>query len=129
MPVNGPNLDIASSCLWDFPLIANINGENRCYYPKSDLSLRVKDFPHLVLEIISTPSEADRYRMLLQAACLARAGNALRPDRRADPFIASAIYINAELVATWHFVFQPNVSKTGVRLILRGALTTYVSAG
>jgi hypothetical protein len=118
MPVNGPNLDIASSGLWNFPLIADINDEKHCYYPKSDLSLWVKNFPHLVLEIISNTSEADRNRMLLQAACLARLGNALRQDTGRDPFITSAIYIDAKLVAMWYLLFQPDVSETGVRLIL-----------
>jgi hypothetical protein len=60
--------------------------------------------------------------MLLQTACLARLGNALRQSPGADPFIVSAIYIDNTLQATWHFLFQQNVSDTTVRLALQDAL-------
>jgi hypothetical protein len=51
------------------------------YTPKSDASLCINKFPHLVLEVYSSQSQSDRNRMLLQAACLARLGNALRGTR------------------------------------------------
>jgi hypothetical protein len=61
--------------------------------------------------------------MLLEAACLARLGNALRLDSVvADPFIVSAIYIDDQLFANWYLVYQPNVSDTAVGLFLQEAV-------
>ena len=45
--------------------------------------------------------------MLLQAACLARLGNALNQERK-HPFIVSEIYIDDQLRARWYFVYQPD---------------------
>jgi hypothetical protein len=120
MPVYGPNLDIASDALWDLLLIAEIPGDKRKYAPKSDACLHINKFPHLVLEVISDSAESDRNRMLLQAACLARLGNALRQGSTvADPFIVSAIYIDNQLDAKWYLVYQPDVLDTTVGLFLR----------
>ena len=121
MPVYGPNLDIASNTLWDFPLIVELPSLKRQYTPKSDASLRINNFPHLLLEVISDQAQSDCNRMLLQAACLARLGGALRRDA-ANPFIVSAIYIDDELCAKWHFVYQPLTSDAAVRLILQEAV-------
>jgi len=121
MPVYGPNLDIVSNSLWEFHLIADVRGEKARYNPKSDASLCISRFPHLVLELISDPSQSDRIRMLLQAACLARLGNALRPGS-ARPFIVSAIYIDDAQHAKWHLVYQPDVSNAAVGLILQEAV-------
>jgi hypothetical protein len=118
MPAYGPNLDIASNVAWDFLLIVDLPGSRRQYTPQSDASLSINNFPHLVLEVTSDPlQESDRNRMLLQAACLARLGNALRQDL-AHPFIVSAIYIDNQLRAIWHLVYQPLTSNTAVRLTL-----------
>ena len=128
MPVYGPNLDIASSGSWDLILIADVRGRKCHYTPKSNLSLCINDFPHLVLEIISDletmsdTKQSGRNGMLLQAACLARLGNALRRNPGGDPFIVSAIYVDSLLRATWYLVYQPNVSDTTVRLISQDAL-------
>ena len=122
MPVYGPNLDIGSNCLWDFPLIVDTGEEKVKYTPKSDASLRINKFPHLVLELISDQTHSDKIRMLLQAACLARVGKALSKDPE-RPVIVSAIYIDEHLCAKWHFVFvyQPRVSNA-VGSILREAV-------
>ena len=58
--------------------------------------------------------------MLLQAACLARLGNALKRDQA--PFIVSAIYINETLTATWHYVYQPEKTDRAVGLVLQVAV-------
>ena len=120
MPVYGPNLDIGSNYSWDFLLVADMGGEKAQYNPKSDASLRINKFPHLVLELNSDSSESDRIRMLLQAACLARLGDALSPSV-APPFIVSAVYIDEYQSAKWHFVYQPRGSNT-VGLILQEAV-------
>jgi hypothetical protein len=121
MPVYGPNLDIVSNRSWDFHLFVELPAAKRQYIPRSDASLSINGFPHLVLEIMSRENQSDRNRMLLQAACLARLGNALRPDA-VHPFIVSAIYIDEELRAKWHLVFQPDRSNDAVRLILQDAV-------
>ena len=121
MPVYRANLDIASSGLWDITLVADVSGEKCKYTPKNDLSLRINDVPHLVLEIVSDEAQSDRNRMLLQASCLARLGNGLRRDKKADPFIISAIYIDKTLRATWYLLYQPNALDTTVRLISQDA--------
>jgi hypothetical protein len=99
MPVYGPNLDITSDTSWDLILIADVGGHKNQYTPRSDASLRINKFPHLVLEVISDQAQSDCNCMLLQAACLARLGNAVRLDSAADPFIVSAIYIDDQLRA------------------------------
>ena len=52
--------------------------------------------------------------MLVQVACLARVGNAIKLDATGDPFTVSTIYIDDQLCATWHFMYQPNASDTTV---------------
>jgi hypothetical protein len=87
------------------------------YTPKSDASLRINGFLHLILEVISESNESDCCRMLLQAACLTRLGNALNKERK-HPFIVSAIYIDDKLRARWYFMYQPDPRNTAVRLIM-----------
>src|SRR4051794_32036107 len=64
----------SSQSQWPFPLVISFteSGAKVMYTPRSDALLRVQDVPHMILELASNPEENDRYRMLLQAACLAR---------------------------------------------------------
>jgi hypothetical protein len=117
-----PNLDIASNASWDLILVADVQGNKSRYTPRSDASLCINRFPHLILEIISNQAQSDCNRVLLQAACLARLGNALRQDPAADPFIVSAIYIDDQLRANWYLIYQPEVSDTAVGLFLQEAV-------
>lgn len=73
------------------------------YTPRSDVSLVVNDFPVLLLEVTSDPSKTDMHRMLLQAACLVRLGNALIDG---PEFLMKAIYIDDDYVATEYTLFQ-----------------------
>ena len=123
MPVYSPNLDIASGALWDFLLIPDIQGSKLKYTPKSDASLRINNLPHLILEVISDSAESDRFRMLLQAYCLARLGNALRKmPKVGDPFIVSAIYIDDALCAKWYYMYQLDGENAPVGLVLHEAV-------
>ena len=100
----------------------DVGGETRQYTPRSDISLSLNDFPHLLLEVVSDEAHGwDRYRMLLQAACLAKLGYSLRGVSK-DPFIVSAIYIDQYLFAEWYLVYQPDKSNVTVRLILQEAV-------
>jgi hypothetical protein len=119
----GPNLDIYSNGNWNFFLIPEVAGEKSQYTPRSDALLCINLFPHLILEVMSDGAHSDRNRMFLQAACLARLGNALRQDLAvSDPFICSAIYIDEELCATWYLVYQPHAPHPAVGLILPQAV-------
>jgi hypothetical protein len=128
MPAYGPNLKLASNGSWDFPLIANCEGIEYQYTPKSDASLRVNKFPRFLLEIVSDQARSNRSRTLLQAACTARLGSQLKRESAgsltvpADPFIISAVYIDEELCAQWYFVYQPSARDNAVGLILQEAV-------
>ena len=123
----GPNLDISSNDLGD-PLIADFYGEKAQYTPKSDASLRINNFTHLILKVNSDKAQSDRIQMLLQATCLARLGNVVRQDP-ARPFVVSAIYIDDILCAHWYLVYQPSASDAAVGLSCKRLFTAYVLAG
>lgn len=81
------------------------HGAKRQSAPKRDAY--INGFPHLVREVISDQDQSGRNRVLPQAACLARFGNALRREEdMARSSIVSAIYIDDELRARWHLVYQ-----------------------
>ncbi|KAI9449743.1 hypothetical protein BJY52DRAFT_1227617 [Lactarius psammicola] len=62
--------------------------------------------PILLLEVDSTPpNEVDRHRMILQAACLVRMGNALLNDR-SPTYIVKAIFIDQNYKATEYTLYQ-----------------------
>lgn len=122
MVVYDPNLDITSKLQFEFPLLVKTQGLLVTYTPKSDASLWIGKFPHLLLEVVSDQAHSDRHRMLLQAKCLAKFGNALRRNSRSDPFVISAIYINERLYASWYLVYQADPLKPEVRLISQEAV-------
>jgi hypothetical protein len=88
-------------------LIANTlsDGENYSYMPRSDFYLALDGSIYLLVEVQSNENEADRYRMLLQAACATRLGNSLRQD---DPFIVTAFYITSSGRMQRYFLFLSN---------------------
>lgn len=57
---------------------------------------------YLLVEVQSDKQQYDRYRMLLQAACVARLGRVLYNN----PFIVMALYIENSGKVTRYFVFQ-----------------------
>ncbi|KAF8508204.1 kinase-like domain-containing protein, partial [Gautieria morchelliformis] len=83
------------------------------YTRRSDASLLVDGYPHMLMEIQSRSDGYDCYRMLLQAACLVHLSNALRHTNK-DPFIITAIYIDSEFLATRYLVWQPENHRTDV---------------
>ena len=113
MPIYGPNLDIASNGPWEFALITELPGGKARYTPKSGALLCIDKFPHLIIEVFSEDSQPDHFRMLLQAACVARLGNKLRQSP-VHPFIVSAIYIDDDLCTQWHFTYQPLAADLAV---------------
>jgi serine/threonine protein kinase len=77
--------------------------------------MRIRDFPHILLEVNSQGNESDKYRMLLQASCLARFGNKLRASTSTGPIVIMAIYIDKGFSASQYLVYQPVVTSTEVR--------------
>ena len=79
----------------------------------SDFHMRIRNFPHLILEVASQSSERDKYRLLLQASCLARIGNKLL-KQDAEPIIVMAVYIDNAFHAFQYLLYQPDASRTSV---------------
>ena len=102
-----------SGTKWPFPLVVKTSGEKYQYSPMSDFHMRIRGFPHLVLEVISQTAGGDRFRMLLQASCLARLGNMLR-KQSSKPVVIMAIYIDNYFRATEYLLYQPETSSAEV---------------
>lgn len=82
------------------------------YIPRSDFSISVKDFPHLLLAL--SPDKSHRgsvHRMLLQASCLVRLGNTLLADQ-SSTFLVKAIYVDRDSHAVEYTLYQRG-SKPG----------------
>jgi hypothetical protein len=94
---------------WSFGLVvkAGQGTKNRFQYtPRSDFSLSIDGFPHVILEISSDKiKKRDHNRMLLQASCLVRLGNMLIADKSSTFFI-KAIYIDHDFTAIEYTLFQ-----------------------
>jgi hypothetical protein len=83
------------------------------YTPQSDFHFSIREFPFIVLEVISDPHrEADRYRMLIQAAFIVRLANIIL-NPTTFLFVAMAIFFN-ETSFDRYLVYQPNISVTAV---------------
>ncbi|KAH9962518.1 hypothetical protein BGW80DRAFT_865225 [Lactifluus volemus] len=98
---------------WPFSLIVNANsiereGKHYRHTPRSDFHLSVDRLVSLLVEVQSEKSEGDRYRMLLQAACVARLGRQLLDDDESNPFIVVALYVKNNGTALRYLVFQPD---------------------
>ena len=108
-------LTLCDSC-WQFPfrLVVRAQGEKLCYTPRIDFHMRIRNFPHLLLEINSQPNESDRYRLLLHASCLARLGNSLRASTSRGPIVIMAIYIDQDFEASQYLLHQPVATCTEV---------------
>ena len=103
-----------SGAQFPFQLLVQAGNEKLKYTPRSDFFMSIRNFPHLLLEVVSQPNEGDRYRMLLQASCLARLGNSLRASTSQRPVVIMAIYIDEFLVASQYLLYQPAVKSTKV---------------
>lgn len=89
---------------WPIPLVLEVGRKNlHLYTPRSDFSVTMRDFPVLLLEVCSDSQGHDRNRMLLQASCLVRLGNALKKE---EGFVTRAIYIDGSYHVTEYTFFQ-----------------------
>jgi hypothetical protein len=97
-----------------FHLVVETRGQKSICTPRSDFLMCIKDFPHLLLEVNSQSNESDRFRMLLQASCIARIGNWLRTSTSRKPITIMAIYIDKYFKANQYLLYQPDVGSTEV---------------
>jgi len=110
---------IRSGSGYNFHLVVETDGTRMKYTPRNDFHLAINDFPHIVLEVNSQSNEADKFRMLLQAACLSRIGNWLRNpdcDDKDRPIAIMAIYIDEGFRAHQYILCQPDVGMVNAIL-------------
>ncbi|PCH41524.1 hypothetical protein WOLCODRAFT_163170 [Wolfiporia cocos MD-104 SS10] len=104
--VDGTNYDKSVGVM---PLLIGDGSSNSWhpYNPKNDfmLSMTESEFPLIIGESVSdVETEADRARMLLQAAVYVRVGNHFRKDD--NEFVQLCIYLNKHLEAERYLVYQ-----------------------
>ncbi|KAI9458962.1 hypothetical protein F5148DRAFT_1287262 [Russula earlei] len=97
---------------WPHHLVVETTNDKKVhkYTPKSDFCMLIGNIPHLILEVASEPSERDKYRLLLQASCLARILNKLRTPN-AIPVIVMALCIDNSFRAV-QYLLQPDELTT-----------------
>src|SRR5216684_4690464 len=106
---------------WPFPLLAVAREGKPTMYrytPMNDFHLAIEHFPYCLLEVVSgkkagLENQADCWRLVLQASCLARLGNKFRRNTN-HPVVIMGIYIDSELYAHEFLVYQPDISDKKV---------------
>lgn len=110
-----------SDVTWTLILVVvaqDTGGQQFQYSPRSDFSISMGGFPHLLLEVSSDKlKERDKNRMLLQASCLVRLGNALLGDQ-SSTFFVKAIYINHDYCAVEYTLYQRGLDGEVVFLLI-----------
>jgi hypothetical protein len=94
---------------WGFPIFLTTEGQPDAwcqFRPRSDLMVSLRSFlcPLLISAVVSQNDEADRYRMLLQAIAVARAGQYLIRQGAQIQFFVVAIYLKANLIAERYII-------------------------
>ena len=104
---------------WSFPIIGKLENSDQKYHkytPMNDFHLAIQGFPYVLLEVISDETcQSDRYRMLIQASCLARLANMHYNTQDAIPFVVMAIYFDKTSFQRY-LVFQPN--KYSIKVLM-----------
>ncbi|KAH8999747.1 hypothetical protein EDB92DRAFT_1812870 [Lactarius akahatsu] len=96
--IDSSQIDTGLQCgtSWIFNLVVEVEGEVDLY----------KGFPHLVAKVVSDRGGGkDKNRMLLQASCLVRLGNALLKGKPPE-FAVKAIYFDCHFYATEYTLYQ-----------------------
>jgi hypothetical protein len=90
---------------WPFSLVVEIIRDNNQYQyiPSSNFALSVESFPYLLLAVAS--QKGDLHRLLLQASCLVRLGNALLTDK-SPTFSVKAIHVDKDYYAAEYTLYQ-----------------------
>ncbi|KAN0081514.1 hypothetical protein V8E55_009138 [Tylopilus felleus] len=103
---------------WQFPIFVDTTAAPKAFRkftPRSDWMVisRKHRIPFVISEVISNRNETDRYRMLIQATALARAGHSLLKSSTGTFFIV-AIYLDAKMVASRYIVMQHPSDQKGI---------------
>ncbi|KAI5992897.1 kinase-like domain-containing protein [Pisolithus albus] len=105
-----PDIKYETEMPWGFPIFIGTSYSAhswRKYTPKSNLV--VSSAGHLIpffVSVISMASEEDRFRMLLQAIAVARAGKKLLKNTSERNFFVVAVYLSEKMVASRYIVMQ-----------------------
>ena len=94
---------------WQFPIFLSTPAQldSWCqFHPRSDFMISSRSFlfPFLISEVILQRNEQDRYRMLLQAIAVARAGQYLMEAGAPMRFFVVAVYLHADLTVERYVV-------------------------
>jgi hypothetical protein len=104
---------------WQFPIFINSPGmESPCqFHPKNDAMVVSPLFqcPLLISEVASQEDGSDRWRMLLEAIAVARAGQFLMKKNEKNFVIA--IYLTAEMIAQRFVVAQTGEDSKVCRML------------
>ncbi|KAI6029094.1 kinase-like domain-containing protein [Pisolithus microcarpus] len=76
--------------------------------------------PFFVSEVISVKNEEDRFRMLLQAIAVARAGKRLLKNTSKRRFFVVAVYLDKGMVASRYIVTQTGRDRDGAAGVYQG---------
>jgi hypothetical protein len=89
---------------WPLKLIVFVDSEKKRfrYTPRSDFHASFDKLPYLLVEVQSEADQGNRYRMLLQAACVARFGR----QSYGKPYIVVALYIENTGRVTRYLIFE-----------------------
>ncbi|KAN0081577.1 hypothetical protein V8E55_009201 [Tylopilus felleus] len=106
---------------WGFPIFVDTSSTmNVCrkFTPRSDWMVISPQFriPFIISEVISNKTQNDRWRMLVEAIPLARAGQFLLKPTSKKTFFVVAIYVTADLIASRYIVMPTedgNAKKKG----------------
>ena len=101
---------LVSGAQWPLGLVIDAQEDQYRYIPRSNFSIAMRGFPALLLDVASGQDEDSKdgkeiHRILLQASCLVRLGNALLKDT-SPAFLVKAIYVNSEYYATEYTLYQ-----------------------
>jgi hypothetical protein len=99
---------------WLLKLIVSVDSSRKKFHytPRSDFHVSVDRLVYLLVKVQSDIYQSDRYRMLLQAACVARLGYMFYNN----PFIVVALYIENFGRVTRYFLFQRDGTDPTVRM-------------
>ncbi|KAH9024723.1 hypothetical protein EDB84DRAFT_1564324 [Lactarius hengduanensis] len=105
-----PDAKSAFGLAWSLSLfvkaVEDEGGQLSQYAPHSDFSVSISGLPYLLLEVASDKVKGrDKTRMLLQASCIVRLGNALLTDK-SPTFFVRAIYIDHRYRAFEYTLYQ-----------------------
>jgi hypothetical protein len=93
-------------------LIASAEGKKFRYTSRSDFHVSVDQLVYLLVEVQSEKDQSDRYRMLLQGACVARLGRQFYDKLHIVMALSRALYIENCGRVTRYLLFQHDGANT-----------------